>query len=311
MSKRMTKSKSLPWFRIFSKAFITETLGLNATETGIYIRLLAAMNEADEPISGSALDILPRLLGVRQKTFGEAVEKLIERGLIDRLPEGLWAPAMDEERAFRDRNSDKARTNSVKRWRKTQQNQSGSDASHSHTHREPPQGGSRYEDNSKREDLDIDGPASANAGRPDIGEEERPSFAGNVEDQPDWIAEIPLPTSPDDYLAGDEPFSADDPSFAGHKTTATADADASDLHLLDRCERQADWLPEFEEFLIVEMRQTLDAGHDLTAGQKRLLRDEILPLVRELERQPGPPEIAWESKGGENAANGETNAPAS
>lgn len=137
MSKRMTKSKSLPWFRIFSKAFITETLGLNATETGIYIRLLAAMNEADEPITGSALNILPRLLGVRQKTFGEAVEKLIERNLIDRLPRGLWAPLMDEERAFRDRNSDKARSNSVKRWRKTQQNQSRSDASHSHIHREP------------------------------------------------------------------------------------------------------------------------------------------------------------------------------
>ena len=163
MTKRTTKSKSLPWFRIFSKAFITETLGLNATEIGIYIRLLAAMNEADEPITGSALSILPRLLGVRQKTFGEAVEKLIERNLIDRLPEGLWAPLMDEERAFRDRNSDKARSNSVKRWRKTQQNQRGSDANHTHTHREAPKGASRY--HVEKDNLGSREPALANASR--------------------------------------------------------------------------------------------------------------------------------------------------
>jgi len=171
MSKRMMKSKSLPWFRIFSKAFITETLGLNATETGIYIRLLAAMNEAGKPITGSALNILPRLLCVRQKTFCEAVEKLIERNLIDRLPEGLWAPLMDEERAFRDRNSDKARSNSVKRWRKTQQNQSGSDANHTHTHthREPPNGGSRYEGSTEQSNEGWR-TASADAGRSPTGD---------------------------------------------------------------------------------------------------------------------------------------------
>lgn len=179
MTKRTTKSKSLPWFRIFSKAFITETLGLNATEIGIYIRLLAAMNEADEPITGSALSILPRLLGVRQKTFGEAVEKLIERNLIDRLPEGLWAPLMDEERAFRDRNSDKARSNSVKRWRKTQQNQRGSDANHTHTHREAPKGASRYEDSSERERLDIKGASSAYAGSPHTAEGREDFTAGD------------------------------------------------------------------------------------------------------------------------------------
>jgi len=179
MTKRTTKSKSLPWFRIFSKAFITETLGLNATEIGIYIRLLAAMNEADEPITGSALSILPRLLGVRQKTFGEAVEKLIERNLIDRLPEGLWAPLMDEERAFRDRNSDKARSNSVKRWRKTQQNQRGLDANHTHTHREAPKRASRYEDSSERERLDIKGASSAYAGSPHTGEGREDFTAGD------------------------------------------------------------------------------------------------------------------------------------
>lgn len=311
MSKRATKGKSLPWFRVFSKAFITETLGLNATETGIYIRLLAAMNEADEPINGSVLDILPRLLGVRRKTFETALETLIERGLIERLPDGLWASMMDDEQAFRDRNADKARTNSAKRWRKTQQNQSGSDANHTHTHREAPTGASQYEDNSEREDLDIKGSSSAYAGRPHTGGDEPPSFNSEVEEQPEWIAEIPMPKSPDDYLAGEKPFPADDHSSAGHKTTPTADADASDLQLLDRCEQQYDGLAEYYQFLVDDMRQTLNADHDLTAGQRRLLRDEILPLVRELERQPGPPEIAWESKGGENAANGETNAPAS
>lgn len=161
--------------------------------------------------------------------------------------------------------------------------------------RASPTGGEREQDYSFEDLLEIERRNAAFATGP------LPEFDGQ---------ETPPIASPDDYLAGDEPFSADDPSSADHKTTATANADASDLQLLERCERQAYRLSEFDELLIAEMRQTLDAGRDLTVGQRRFLRNEILPLVCELERQPSPPEVVWDGETEKKSASGETNAPA-
>lgn len=169
----------------------------------------------------------------------------------------------------------------------------------------------------RENNSDSGEPAFAYASRSPIGEEEERFFAGDApsfDGREDFAAGDP-PTADEAHSFFAEAFEAlcasgDDPSFAGHKITATANADASDLQLLHRCERQADWLPEFEKLLIVEMRQTLDAGHDLTAGQRRFLRDEIIPIVQELESQPEPPEIAWDGESEKNSGSGETNAPA-
>lgn len=91
------------------------------------------------------------------------------------------------------------------------------------------------------DNLDSGGAALAYASRPLSGGEEPPPFDGEVEEQPDWIAEIPMPNSLDDYLGCGI---AEDEFVGGQKSPTSADAydDEADASEIDDAELDADQL---------------------------------------------------------------------
>lgn len=101
-----------------------------------------------------------------------------------------------------------------------------------------------------KSNSDCMGSVSADADRPLSGREEPPSFVGEVEEQPDWLSQIPMPNSLDDYLGCGI---AEDEFVGGQKSATSAEAfdDDADVPDVDDAELDPDQLAAW---------RSLDAG---------------------------------------------------
>ena len=126
--KRMS---DLPWVRFFPSDWLAGTRGMTATETGIYITLIASMYERGEPLPED-MGRLARLCGASIAVFKATLIMLVDEGKIIRVEGGLWNNRVGRESDLRDEKSEVARQNAKSRWsrsnRKTQQKQSQENA---------------------------------------------------------------------------------------------------------------------------------------------------------------------------------------
>ena len=93
--------KSTPWFKFFPSDWLSGTRGLSASETGIYITLIAMMYDHGKPLSMDQTR-LARICGATQRQLAAALERLIADGKIIRLPGGLWNSRVASEMQSRD-----------------------------------------------------------------------------------------------------------------------------------------------------------------------------------------------------------------
>jgi len=125
------QSSSAPWFRFFASDWLSATRGLKPTECGILVHLIAMMHERGEPIAEDHA-WLARLCGTTKTSFAKSLEILVSAGQITRIRDNdtarLWNSDVQREIEYREEKSQKAKTNSQKRWGKDQQNQRPSDA---------------------------------------------------------------------------------------------------------------------------------------------------------------------------------------
>jgi uncharacterized protein YdaU (DUF1376 family) len=105
----------LPWFRFFPSDWLGGTRGMSASETGVYISLLAMMYERGSPL---AVDIprLARLCGASPASFKRALKALESDHKIIRKDDGLWNDRVKKELVYRAQKSDVARRAAVSRW---------------------------------------------------------------------------------------------------------------------------------------------------------------------------------------------------
>lgn len=120
-------SKQAPWIRFFPSDWLAGTRGLSASETGIYITLIASMYERGEPVPEDHKR-LSRLCGASNSTFQTALATLIEAGKLTRVDGGLWNDRVQKERVYLSEKSQVGFQAANARWGKTQQNQRPPDA---------------------------------------------------------------------------------------------------------------------------------------------------------------------------------------
>jgi len=290
-------NENAPWFRLRGDKWKADTRGLSLQEKAIFMDLLVEMHEREEPLSDDWLDQVRSITRTRPSTFYPAIKRLVSLGLFVRIDDGLWSKFMDGEIENRQKRSDKARRSSEKSRRKSaqnpknqqgksQQNQRSSSAIHTDTYTEAPKGASGDRDNPKREDFDNEGASSAYAGSPHTGGDEPPSFNSEVEEQPEWLVEIPLPKSPDDYL---DCGVSDDQSIAGGNRTDN-DASAEHHRLVVRCRKDEDGLSPSERDLLKDLQRKLDGGADLTIAET----DELQNIASYLDiSDDGAEDAGW------------------
>jgi len=264
MSKRKSKSKAMPWFRTWFEDWESdEVRSLDYAAYGFLFDLRMRMIQRGGPYPEDFLSHIARERSIARKTVEKMLTKLVALGLIIRADGNIWCEDLADEIEFREdkseKLSDRNRKTSQKRWQKNQQNQSNGMPEEDRDKEEygrPHKGG--VQDQAVEKNLDSMGSVSADADRPLSGGEEPPSFDGEVEEQPDWLSQIPMPNSLDDYL---DNGIADDPSVAGQKSTTSADAfdDDADAPEIDDAELDADQLAAW---------QSLDAVWDDDAGKK-------------------------------------------
>jgi uncharacterized protein YdaU (DUF1376 family) len=107
----------MPWVRFFPSDWLAGTRGMSATETGVYITLVATMYERQEPIPEDHAR-LARLCGAPVATFRRTLEALIDEGKIVRLESGLWNKRVGEESEYRIEKSEAGSNAAAVRWGK-------------------------------------------------------------------------------------------------------------------------------------------------------------------------------------------------
>lgn len=123
--------KQAPWIRFFPSDWLAGTRGLSASETGIYITLIASMYERGEPVPEDHKR-LARLCGASNSTFQSALETLVVAGKLLRVDGGLWNERVGKERVYLSEKSQVGLQAATARWAKTQQNQRPPDANAMH-----------------------------------------------------------------------------------------------------------------------------------------------------------------------------------
>lgn len=78
-----------PWFKFYPADWLSGTRGLNATEAGVYIALIAMMYDHGKPLAMDETR-LARYCGASLRQFAAALSRLVEDGKIIPLPDGLW-----------------------------------------------------------------------------------------------------------------------------------------------------------------------------------------------------------------------------
>ena len=106
-----------PWIRFFSSDWLAGTRGMTATETGVYITLIAMMYERGGPIKNEPAR-LSRLCGASNSSFKRALRILIDEGKITEDCGILSNGRVVEELSYRREKSDVARASAESRWHK-------------------------------------------------------------------------------------------------------------------------------------------------------------------------------------------------
>lgn len=117
----------MPWIRFFASDWLAGTRGMSASETGIYITLVASMYERGAPVPEDHVR-LARLCGASAVAFKAALENLVGDGKIRRVDGGLWNGRVDRECAIRAEKSLAGKQAAAARWQKGKQNQRPADA---------------------------------------------------------------------------------------------------------------------------------------------------------------------------------------
>lgn len=115
------------WFKFKSREWLARTGGLNPSDKGILIDLLAIMHERGEPVPYNAA-VLARRCRATPRSFSKAVECIIEAGLAHLEGGAIWSELMQVQIEFERKNSLSRKTAAEKRWKKTKENQYNADA---------------------------------------------------------------------------------------------------------------------------------------------------------------------------------------
>jgi uncharacterized protein YdaU (DUF1376 family) len=105
----------MPWVRFFPSDWLGGTRGMSASETGIYITLIATMYERGEPVPEDH-PRLARLCGASNSTFKTALESLVSEGKIARSEAGLWNDRVAKEQSYRSEKSEVGKQAAIARW---------------------------------------------------------------------------------------------------------------------------------------------------------------------------------------------------
>ncbi|NHK29173.1 YdaU family protein [Parvularcula flava] len=105
----------MPWFRFFPSDWLAGTRGMSASETGIYITLVATMYERCEPVPEDHAR-LARLCGATKAAFVKTLNILIDEGKIIRVDTGLWNERAAKEIGIREEKSEVGRSAAQARW---------------------------------------------------------------------------------------------------------------------------------------------------------------------------------------------------
>jgi len=92
----------MPWVQFYPSDWLAGTRGMTASETGIYITLIATMYERCEPLTED-VGRLSRLCGASPSAFKNALNLLIEDGKIERVDGVLQSPLLKSWDALRGR----------------------------------------------------------------------------------------------------------------------------------------------------------------------------------------------------------------
>jgi len=279
MSKQARKGKPMPWFKCWFFQWDTdEVAALDLETTGFLHLLKLRMAERRSPLPEQFLPHVARGKRLNKRSIERMLKTLIGYGLIVRENGLIWNEDIAEDiDGFFDvsQKFDQSFAKvSPEQRQKTQRNQC--DAS---TEIEGDKEGYGRPHKGGVQDIDGEnssyssGPASANAGRPDIGEEEERFFAGDApsfDGREDFAAGDP-PTADEAHSFFAEAFEAlcasgDDPSFADQNTTADA-ALVEHRRTILRCRRDDDGLSPTERDLLKQWQQKLDDGASLTIAE--------------------------------------------
>lgn len=125
-----------PFFQFYPSDWLAGTRGLTATETGVYITLIAMMYEAEGRIQNDPKR-LARLCGTTPGTFNKAIDGLLETGKLTLDEIGFSNSRVEIEIKKRTEKRKAASQSANARWKKTEENQSpeNADASNSQCER--------------------------------------------------------------------------------------------------------------------------------------------------------------------------------
>jgi uncharacterized protein YdaU (DUF1376 family) len=111
----MSENGRFPWFRLFSKNFVADTLGLRPEEIGTYTVLVCKAWDLDGtlPVSPKELSLLT---GVRCSLIRATLKSLSSRGLIHVAESGFRLRIIDHELDRAERRSRHGRMAAACRW---------------------------------------------------------------------------------------------------------------------------------------------------------------------------------------------------
>jgi uncharacterized protein YdaU (DUF1376 family) len=118
---------SAAWIKFYPSDWLSGTRGLSAAETGVYITLITMMYEREGPVANEPKR-LARQMGMTAAAFEKVVDELLGQGKILLTEEGFWKDRVAKEIKNRAEKSEAASESASKRWNKTSQKQSNSDA---------------------------------------------------------------------------------------------------------------------------------------------------------------------------------------
>lgn len=121
-----------PYFQFYPSDWLAGTRGLTASETGVYITLVAMMYEAEGPIPAD-LKRLSRLCGSTPVAFKKAVDGLLSTGKLTQDYRGFSNARVEKEIEKRSEKRASASESANARWRKTKQEQRPPDANASNS----------------------------------------------------------------------------------------------------------------------------------------------------------------------------------
>jgi uncharacterized protein YdaU (DUF1376 family) len=116
-----------PFFQFYPSDWLAGTRGLTASETGIYITLVAMMYETEAPVP-SDTKRLSRLCGCTPSAFKKAVEGLLSTGKLTQDERGFFNRRVEIEIEKRSEKRAAAKQSANRRWEKTKENQATANA---------------------------------------------------------------------------------------------------------------------------------------------------------------------------------------